>query len=86
MVTKAGAMRQLGIAFNQWTRLFNPRRHYFGVVMVMMSHDGVDLQYLGEEPMTDGQALVIMQMVAEKMAAGEYSIDHAAAVPFQSLS
>lgn len=84
MVSKASAFRSLGIAFNQWTRVTNPHRHVFGVVMVMLSEDGVDLQYLGEIPVTDDQATRIMYEVAHKMAAGEYSIDHRAAVRFDS--
>lgn len=86
MVSKATALRQLGIAFNQWARVNDPHRHYFGVVMVMLSWDGVALQYLGDQPLSDERATAIMQIVAEKMAAGEYSIDARAAVKFDGLS
>jgi len=81
-VSKEGALRRLEGAFRDWFWETHKDMPNIGIVVISISTDGADIQYMGQEPATKLDWPYFFRGVCEHLAAGHYDIEEGASVDF----
>ena len=76
------ALHDLELAFRRWYRAIGVDAPDVGIVVISISREGSDLQYLGIEPRAVVDWPNLFQRISEAIAAGEYTIDDSTSVEF----
>lgn len=81
---KREALRNLERAFRTWYWTTDQPMPDIGIVVIGLSRDGADIQYLGEDPNATVDWPAFFERVLEELVARRYSIDPHAGVIFPS--
>lgn len=76
------ALRQLELAFRNWYWSTGQDEPSIGILVVGLSHEGADLQYLGREPNAVIDWPTLFALIIQELERGNYRIDPDAGVQF----
>jgi len=82
-MSKVGALRQLETAFRNWFWATGKPMPDVGILVITLSTDGCDLQYMGVEPHAVIDWPNLFTAIVRELEAGRFSVDNAAGVDFK---
>lgn len=81
-MSKERAWRELNAAFNNWYYESGQDVPSIGILLIGLSHEGCDLQYMGKEPNVVVDWPTLFANIIQELERGTYRIDMEAGVPF----
>lgn len=82
MVTKRAALIGLEVALRNWFWATQQEMPNVGVIIMAISDDSIDIQYLGEQPSEAVDWAKTFAAVTEQLSAGTYFLNQTAEVKF----
>lgn len=80
---KRVALQRLEYAFWDWYDAIGAPAPDFGIVVIGLSSDGLDMQYIGKEPNQVIDWPGLFTQMLQEFQAGRFTVDNEAAVPFE---